>query len=281
MNLEEMAVNISKDKSYLFSLDYGNREVEKEFVRAVLTEFDRFSLTGIGIFVNNNPYNFELYLALSFEKEDRAFDEWLNSTFPHKLRAYNIYVRELIEAVSRKGYSLVTFCNPNDVDIIMTSNKNDLFLHPDKKVIESIWGKPVIDKKKQVFLSHSSLDKAIVNDYFSELQKSEIKAWYDSEGIIAGDSITSKVSEGLRDSDLGILFVSNNFLSKRSGWTEAETNYFIQQKMKHNKKFIVVNLGVSDDDMPPLLEDYRYIDAKSDSAIEELISSVRTQLNRI
>ena len=51
-------------KKYIFSLDYGNRMEEKEFIKAVLREFDSNTLVGCGIFVNNNPYNFEFYIAM-------------------------------------------------------------------------------------------------------------------------------------------------------------------------------------------------------------------------
>ena len=84
-------------------------------------------------------------------------------------------------------------------------------------------------------------DKDIVDRYFNELQKSELKAWYDKEEIIAGDSITSKVSEGLKDCELGIIFLSKNFLAKQSVWTEAECNYFINSRMKKNKTLILID----------------------------------------
>lgn len=139
----------------------------------------------------------------------------------------------------------------------------------------------MIEKKRKVFLSHSSKDKDIVDLYFNELQKSELKAWYDKEEIIAGDSITSKINEGLKECELGIIFLSKNFLSKHSGWAEAECDYFINSRMKKNKSLIVVNLGVDIDDIPPLLQNYRYIDGANELAIKELVISASKQLARI
>lgn len=276
-----MVENLLKHKTYLFSLDYGDRLNERGFVKDVLNHFNRFQLTGCGLFINNTPYNLELYFSLSFEKADKDFDSWLSENYPHKLRAYNVFVSELIEAVCRKGYSLVTFTDVSNVDDIMTENKNQLFLHPDREVMFKVWGRPVIEKKKKVFLSHSSKDKDIVDGYFNELQKSELKAWYDKEEIIAGDSIPSKINEGLKECELGIIFLSNNFLSKHSGWTESECNYFINTRMNKNKTLIVVNLGVESDDIPPLLQEYRYIDGSNRSAVAELIIAAHKQLARI
>lgn len=281
LNPEDIIENLLKHKSYLFSLDYGDRLNERKFVKNVLEHFDRFKLTGCGLFINNTPYNLELYFSLSFEMDDKGFDSWLSKNYPHKIRAYNVFIPELIEAVSRKGYSAVTFTDFENVDEIMTENKNQLFLHPDREVMFKIWGKPVIEKKKKVFLSHSSKDKDIVDLFFNELQKSELKAWYDKEEIIAGDSITSKVSEGLKECELGIIFLSENFLSKQSGWTEAECNYFINSRMKKNKTLIVINLGVEYDNIPPLLQDYRYINGHDSSEIDELVVACHKQLSRI
>lgn len=281
MKLEEVVGNLLEHKTYLFSLDYGDRKNEREFVKDVLDHFNRFQLTGSGLFINNTPYNLELYFCLSFEKDDRHFDSWLSKHYPHKIRAYNVFVNELIEAVYRKTYSLLTFLDSRQVDGLMTVNNNELFLYPDREVMYEVWGRPVIEKKKKVFLSHSSKDKDIVDVYYNEIQKAELKTWYDKEEIIAGDSITSRVNEGLKECDLGVIFLSENFLSKHSGWTEAECNYFINSRMKNNKTLIVVNLGVNYEDIPPLLQDYLYIDANSGKATDELIYAVRKQLDRV
>ncbi len=183
-------------------------------------------------------------------------------------------------AFAKKAYSIITFCEPSEVDVIFTSEANEVFLFPDKDLISSVWGAPVISNTK-IFLSHSSKDKPIVDKYFNELQKSEVKAWYDKEEIVPGDSITSKINEGLNECDLGVLFLSENFLSKHSGWTEAESNFFINNRMRSNKTLIVVNLGVPMENIPPLLQDYLYIDANIDGAVDLLVRSVVKQLERI
>src|SRR5205085_5911537 len=68
-----------------------------------------------------------------------------------------------------------------------------------------------------VFLSHSSIDKPIIEQIFFELQKEEIKVWFDKYEIKGGDSITDKLNEGLGKSDLGLICLSKNFLN--SNWS--------------------------------------------------------------
>ncbi|WP_287834164.1 hypothetical protein, partial [Burkholderia sp.] len=56
------------EHTFIISLDYGDRENEREFVGDVLDEFDRNSLVGANLFINNDPYGLELLLSLNFEK---------------------------------------------------------------------------------------------------------------------------------------------------------------------------------------------------------------------
>lgn len=138
-----------------------------------------------------------------------------------------------------------------------------------------------IANQPKVFLSHSSKDKEIIDKIFAEFQKSEIRAWYDKYEIEAGDSITEKINDGLDSSSLGIICISNNFLNSSSGWTKAELNYFIQRRMRNpEKQFIIVNLDISHSDLPPLVQDYRYIDFREDGATEELIRTIKSKLRR-
>ena len=68
-------------KKYIFSLDYGNRMEEKEFIKAVLREFDSNTLVGCGIFVNNNPYCLELLFFASLEKDTDRFEDFMKKHF--------------------------------------------------------------------------------------------------------------------------------------------------------------------------------------------------------
>ena len=64
-------------KIYIFSLDYGNRCTEREFVKEMLRNFDENSLTGCGIFVNNNPYRLDLLLYVSVLDEIERFEDFI------------------------------------------------------------------------------------------------------------------------------------------------------------------------------------------------------------
>ncbi|AXQ27780.1 toll/interleukin-1 receptor domain-containing protein [Solimonas sp. K1W22B-7] len=266
---------MNNDKSYIISLDYGDRKKEREFVRQLLQRYDKDSLTGCALFVNNNPYSLESFLCLNFEKGHDDFECWLGKSFPSKKRDYRFLFSEIADAVFSKGFNVVTFSDDSMLEIQMSERVNGIYLYPDRSLVDDIFGKPVTEGTFTVFLSHSSKDKVIVDSIFSALHKAGIRAWYDRYEIQPGDSITDRINEGLKTSGLGLIFLSKNFLHQQSGWTMSEANFFLQERMRDKKKkFIVVNIDLSIDQMPPLLRDYRFIDLSTSGAHQEIVDAI-------
>lgn len=262
-------------RSYLIELDYGDRRGERGFVKDIISRYDKDTLVGSLLFINNNPYYFEMIWYLNFEKNHEDFDRYLAQKYPNKKRAYNRFVDDLMASMDNRTYNIISISTPEDVDARMVSEKNDMFLFPDRENFFKVWGKPVTMDNFSVFLSHSSKDKNFVDRVFDELQKSEVRAWYDKEEISPGDSITDTINDGLLKSDFGIIFLSDNFLNGNSGWTIAEANFFMQQRMRDPaKKFVIVNIDVPHEEIPPLMQDYRYIDVNSCDCISEIKKAI-------
>lgn len=268
-------------KMYIFSLDYGNRCEEKLFIKEILKNFDNNTVVGCGIFVNNNPYALELLLYVSIEKELEKFEDFLKQKFSNKKRVFNYFMEDIVSVFMQRGYSSVGFTDETMVDLVMTDEANKLFLFPSRKMLQKMWGGSNMKRDLRVFLSHSSKDKKIVDEIFNQFQINEIGAWYDKYQIEPGDSVTEKINQGLDESDIGIICVSNNFLNSPSGWTKNELNYFIQRRMRNpDKPFIVVNFDVPHDELPPLVQDYRYIDFSEADAMETLVNTVKKRLKK-
>lgn len=266
------------EHSFIIHLDYGNRAEERNFVADVLDTFDRDTLCGANLFVNNNPYCLELLLSLNFEKNGDKFEEWLKANYPSKKREYRLLFADMTAAISKKGYSICGLVDSDMLYLAMPSTANGIFLYPDRQVISSVWERPSPASAFSVFLSHSSADKPMVDKVFNELHKAEVRAWYDRYEIEPGDSITDKINDGLRSSKLGLLFLSKNFLDRNSGWPMKEANFFFQKLMRNGKKnFIILNIDLSVDELPPLLQDFRFIDMRLPSAINEVVEIIRKQ----
>ena len=52
------------EKNYIWQGEYGKRSHLKVSFKELLKEQDSSSLEMLAIFVNNNPYNFEFYIAM-------------------------------------------------------------------------------------------------------------------------------------------------------------------------------------------------------------------------
>ena len=96
-----------------------------------------------------------------------------------------------------------------------------------------------------VFLSHSTKDKAVVRDVAERLRKDGLKVWFDEWVLKPGDSIPAKIEEGLERSLVLVLCMSANAFG--SDWAQLEAGTFrFRDPLKKERRFIPVRL----DDAP-------------------------------
>ena len=77
------------------------------------------------------------------------------------------------------------------------------------------------DSQFDVFLSHSSKDKAVVRSLAERLRSDGLRVWFDEWEIKHGDSITAKIEEGLERSRVLVLCMSTNAFG--SDWAQLES----------------------------------------------------------
>ena len=137
------------------------------------------------------------------------------------------------------------------------------------------WNK--IDKGNwsKVFLCHDSSDKDYVKQISFELRKRSIDTWLDEYALKIGDSLTSKITEGINNADFGIIFISKNFL-KNEKWVKFELQSLMSQQIYDNqKKILPLWLDIDESD----LEEYPWLreklGANSRSGIEKVIEDLQ------
>jgi len=92
-----------------------------------------------------------------------------------------------------------------------------------------------------VFLSHSSKDKAIVRPLAKRLKADGIRVWFDEWNILPGDSIPAKIEEGLEFSRVLILCMSANAFG--SDWAQLESGTFrFRDPLNKMRRFIPLRL---------------------------------------
>lgn len=129
--------------------------------------------------------------------------------------------------------------------------------------------------KYDVFLSHSSKDKAVVRPLAERLKKDGLKVWFDEWVLKPGDSIPSKIEEGLEHSRVLVLCMSANAFG--SDWAQLESGTFrFRDPLNKERRFIPLRL----DDAPikGSLAQFLYIkwpDADVNHAHAKLLESCR------
>lgn len=96
-----------------------------------------------------------------------------------------------------------------------------------------------------VFLSHSSKDKAVVRELAARLKGDGVRVWLDEEQIRPGDSIPAKIEEGLEYSRVLVLCMSANAFG--SDWAQLEAGTFrFRDPLNKERRFLPLRL----DDAP-------------------------------
>ncbi len=80
-------------------------------------------------------------------------------------------------------------------------------------------------KTYMIFISHSSSDKDFVDKLVCDLAAWKFDLWFSTWEIRAGESITRKVQQGLRESDCLIVVLSQK--SCKASWVETEVNSYL------------------------------------------------------
>ena len=100
-------------------------------------------------------------------------------------------------------------------------------------------------EKYDVFISHAYKDKAAYVDKLAEtIKKTGLTVFYDSDCIAWGDSISSKVEEGLSNCKRAVVVISKNYFGRK--WTEYELMSLLKRQNREGKKIIMPILhGIS------------------------------------
>lgn len=131
----------------------------------------------------------------------------------------------------------------------------------------------------KIFLSHSSHDKDFVKGLAVDLSSLGHSPWLDEWEILGGESIPSKIANGIEDADFVILVLSKHAVT--SNWVEQEwqTKYWSEVA---SRNVSIIPILIDDCNIPTLLRTKKYIDFRINYtlALEHLIISVNQLLKR-
>jgi len=130
----------------------------------------------------------------------------------------------------------------------------------------------------QVFLSHRSSDKDVVEPIGAFLSKRGLTVWLDAWSMTPGDSLIAKIGEGIESSDRLVVFLSPD--SVESKWVRQEVATGLVMELAEDRglgeKFVVPALLVPCK-VPIMLRDKLYANFTNksfDAACEELFAGI-------
>ncbi|WP_114968006.1 toll/interleukin-1 receptor domain-containing protein [Rhodoferax ferrireducens] len=130
-----------------------------------------------------------------------------------------------------------------------------------------------------IFLSHASADKGFVRGLAVDLGELGHQPWLDEWEILGGESIPTKIAEGLDQADFVVVVLSEHAVASR--WVEQEWQAKFWAEV-NERKVTVIPILLNDCTVPTLLRTKKYIDFRHDytEALEELVGSISRHLKR-
>ena len=97
-----------------------------------------------------------------------------------------------------------------------------------------------------VFLSHSSHDKAIVRPLAERLRQDGLRVWFDEWELRPGDNIPSKIDAVPQRKHSRVLVLCMSAQAFGSDWAQLESGTFrFRDPLNKERRFILLQLGDS------------------------------------
>jgi hypothetical protein len=132
----------------------------------------------------------------------------------------------------------------------------------------------------RIFLSHKSVDKAIVRRYYDALAKLGFNPWLDAEDLPAGKKLDRGIFQGFEESCAAVFFITENFVD--ADFLEDEIDYAKHQEREKGDKFSIITLqypGATT--VPDLLKPYTYKTVSNDlEGFYEVVRALPVELGQ-
>lgn len=174
-------------------------------------------------------------------------------------------VDELLKRREELGRKLIDYAINKEWDNVSSSEVHAIWAER-MLVSETLYERRMfgefgkLSAESEVFLCHSSADKGHVRMVHDDLKNLGVSCWLDENKIKVGDSIVSKIDEGLGSSRTMIAFLSKQ--SVQSMWAKKEWQSFLSRKLSGSELRILPAL-LEECDVPPLLADVKYADFRN------------------
>lgn len=115
--------------------------------------------------------------------------------------------------------------------------------------------------KPDIFISHSSRDKAAAVHLAKTLNFCALDVWLDDWELEVGQSLTDEIAKAMNDSRYIAILITENY--NQTVWTKTEYKKALSREQKENRT-VMLPLIVGEAQIPDFLEDKIYIDLRKE-----------------
>lgn len=263
---------IEMEKKYCFEIPYGERSkwIERCYsLTKLIGKQDMLSL-----FVSNNPHHLKSYLTFTYTGNDNAVRQFCKEN--HIDLVFDKGVEEMIKDMRNRMWNDINFFQDMDFQSFSEMFSAMFYFEEISELNRKGYEWNHEHTRNKVFISYSWKNKAIVREIVEQLQDSGINVFIDQQSIDYGDHILEKIQSGLKECDLAIFFISNDF--KESHMAKYELKSIWTKVIDVKKKWMMVRLDdVDPDDIQFSLGDYKYFDCTSEP-VEDFIEAVHEKI---
>jgi ATP-dependent Clp protease ATP-binding subunit ClpC len=135
-----------------------------------------------------------------------------------------------------------------------------------------------------IFLSYAREDYEHAVTLYEQLTNRGLQVWMDKKDLLGGMKWQPELRRMIKKADLILICLSKNAVKKR-GFIQAEmkTAFEIAKERPADDIYIIplrLEAGLEDDEIPPDLSEYQYIDMFEEKAIDRVLASIDYQLKR-
>jgi len=262
----------------IFECDYGNRTPVKNILKNLVSDYDANVIPMAAAFVNNNPYSLELFVVLSIESDYSSLKTSIVEYFNNVggKRRTDLTLRDLMMAHGDRQFNSVTFLDDISVDLFF--NSAQFFFAEREDLVKQSYTNKRMKATHQMFVSYSSKNEILVDDFVSVFNEKNISVWFDKNSIDYGETIISAIQKATDECIGVIFFITKDFLA--SNFCNVEMETFLT-RYASNRDVLIVSIkdkNVSHDELPSFLRNIKYLDLDKysdvESAVIEIVPSI-------
>ncbi len=127
--------------------------------------------------------------------------------------------------------------------------------------------------RPDIFISHSSRDKAAALRLATTLNFCTLDVWLDDWELEVGQSLTDEIAKAMEDSRFIAILITENY--NKTVWTKTEYKKALAREQKEGRN-VMLPLIIGEAEIPDFIEDKIYIDLRTDyfSGITNLVAMI-------